>query len=441
MVSPRSEALGEALCILFGIADKQKATSIITTVPQTEFGVSCIFPQIPNIPPYHNNAVWPFVQTYWALASAKVGNENAVMESIKSIYRPAALFLTNKENFVADNGDYAGTQINSSNMLWSLSGNLALIQKLIFGISFQVDSLTFHPFVPSMYAGTKTLTNLSYRKATLDINLEGTGNVIQSFSVDGIAQTSYKLPANLIGRHSILIKLNNQPILSKSINKKTNYTSVAAPIVSIDKNLLSWNSIEGAVSYKIYYNGTSIGNTNTTSYPIIANRYGEYQVIALDKKQVPSFASEPIAFYNTSAVIILDAENSNPASNLNYQGYNGKGFVETSKTINTNLAFQVEIKEDGLYAIDFRYANGNGPTNTENKCAIRSILINNEKKGTIILPQRGTNEWSNWGFTNSVPLKLKKGSQQIQLSLKDYNDNMNLEINQAMIDYLRITKL
>jgi hypothetical protein len=235
--------------------------------------------------------------------------------------------------------------------------------------------------------------------------------------------------------------LNNQPILSKSINKKTNYTSVAAPIVSIDKNLLSWNSIEGAVSYKIYYNGTSIGNTNTTSYPIIANRYGEYQVIALDKKQVPSFASEPIAFYNTSAVIILDAENSNPASNLNYQGYNGKGFVETSKTINTNLAFQVEIKEDGLYAIDFRYANGNGPTNTENKCAIRSILINNEKKGTIILPQRGTNEWSNWGFTNSVPLKLKKGSQQIQLSLKDYNDNMNLEINQAMIDYLRITKL
>jgi hypothetical protein len=441
MVSPRAEALGEALCVLFGIADKQKSASIIASVPQTEFGISCIFPQIPNIPPYHNNAVWPFVQTYWALASAKVGNENAVMESIKSIYRPAALFLTNKENFVADNGDYAGTQINSSNMLWSLSGNLALIQKLIFGISFQVDSLTFHPFVPLNYTGTKTLSNFKYRKATLDINLEGTGNVIQSFSVDGITQPTYKLPSNLVGRHSILIKLKNQPILSKSINKKSNYTSVAAPIVSIDKNLLSWKAIEGAVSYKIFYNAVSIGNTNTTSYPIIANRYGEYQVIALDKKQVPSFASEPVAFYNTNAVIILDAEISNPASNLKYQGFSGKGFVETSKTINSNLEFQVDIKEDGLYAIDFRYANGNGPTNTENKCAIRSLLIDNEKKGTIILPQRGTNEWSNWGFSNSVPLKLKKGSQQIQLSLRDQNDNMNLEINQAMIDFIRITKL
>jgi hypothetical protein len=139
--------------------------------------------------------------------------------------------------------------------------------------------------------------------------------------------------------------------------------------------------------------------------------------------------------------MILDAENYNPLSKLNYQGFSGLGFVETSKTINPDLLFQVEIKEDGVYAIDFKYANGNGPTNTENKCAIRSLMIDHEKKGTIILPQRGTKEWSNWGFSNSVPTLLKKGSHVIQLSLKDYNDNMNQEINQAMIDIIRFTKL
>lgn len=69
IVSPRSEALGEALCVLFGIADKKQAEQIISSVPLTEFGISCIYPQIPDIPPYHNNAVWPFVETYWALAS------------------------------------------------------------------------------------------------------------------------------------------------------------------------------------------------------------------------------------------------------------------------------------------------------------------------------------------------------------------------------------
>ena len=441
IVSPRSESLGEALCILFGIADKQKADKITASVPQTDFGVSCIFPQIPNIPPYHNNAVWPFVQTYWALASAKTNNEIAVIESIKSIYRPAALFLTNKENFVADNGDFAGTQINSSNMLWSLSGNLALVHKLIFGISFQADSISFHPFVPSIYIGSKKLDNFKYRKAVLDIHLEGTGNSIQSFSVDGVVQASHKIPANIVGKHNILIKLNNKSLNPKSIHKINNYTSVSAPIVSFEKNLLSWNAIERAVSYKILFNGTFIGNTNATSYPVLANKFGEYQVIAQDNKQIPSFASEPVAFYNEKSIIILDAENFNPSSKLNYQGFTGRGFVETSKKNNSNILFNVDIKEDGIYAIDFRYANGNGPTNTENKCAIRSLLINKELIGTIILPQRGTKEWSNWGFSNSISTILKKGHYQFELKLEDYNDNMNQEINQAMLDYLRLIKL
>jgi hypothetical protein len=126
---------------------------------------------------------------------------------------------------------------------------------------------------------------------------------------------------------------------------------------------------------------------------------------------------------------------------LNYQGFTGRGFVETSKKNNSNILFNVDIKEDGIYAIDFRYANGNGPTNTENKCAIRSLLINKELIGTIILPQRGTKEWSNWGFSNSISTILKKGHYQFELKLEDYNDNMNQEINQAMLDYLRLIKL
>jgi len=81
-VSPRAEALGEALCVWFGITDKDKQQSVVSNVPVMDYGISCIYPQIPGIPPYHNNAVWPFVQAYWALASAKAGNERSVMEFI-----------------------------------------------------------------------------------------------------------------------------------------------------------------------------------------------------------------------------------------------------------------------------------------------------------------------------------------------------------------------
>ena len=148
-LSPRAEALGEALCVLFGVAEGERAQTVVSKTPTTPFGISCLYPQIPGVPPYHNDAVWPFVQSFWALAAARAGNEASLTESMAAIYRPAALFLTNKENFVARNGDFAGTQINSSNMLWSLSGSLSLVYKVLFGMQYQGDRLVFRPFVPA----------------------------------------------------------------------------------------------------------------------------------------------------------------------------------------------------------------------------------------------------------------------------------------------------
>jgi neutral trehalase len=41
--SPRAEALGEALCILFGIADAAQQASIVTNTPVTAYGYpACI---------------------------------------------------------------------------------------------------------------------------------------------------------------------------------------------------------------------------------------------------------------------------------------------------------------------------------------------------------------------------------------------------------------
>src|ERR1035437_8281222 len=86
MLSLRSETLGEALCVLFSIPDAIRQKSVIANTPVMAYGISCIYPQIPEIPPYHNDAVWPFVQSYWAQAAAKAGNEKAVMESISAVY-------------------------------------------------------------------------------------------------------------------------------------------------------------------------------------------------------------------------------------------------------------------------------------------------------------------------------------------------------------------
>ncbi|MEO8711500.1 MAG: hypothetical protein ABI405_05220, partial [Parafilimonas sp.] len=440
-ISPRAETLGEALCIIFNIADEAKQKEIIEKIPVTDFGTTCIYPEIPDIPPYHNNAIWPFVQTFFTWAAVKAGNEKAVIKSIADIYRPAAMFLTNKENMVAENGDFAGTQINSSNMLWSLSGNISLVHKVLFGIKFEDSSLRFHPFVPDVFQGERTLDNFKYRHAILNIKMTGFGNNIAEFMVDGKATSDHTIPSTLTGTHNIEIELTGKKFNDDNINLQPVYFSPVTPEVSFKNNMLTWQPIKDAILYKVLQNGKIISSNNNTSFDIVKDLPAEYQVIAIDKKNVASFASEPIIVGDEKYMTTYEAENFASKSDSFFKGFSGEGFVETSTTLNRKISFNINVDHDGLYSINFRYANGNGPTNTENKCAARTLNVDDIKAGTIVLPQRGKNEWSNWGYSNSVKIFLTKGRHIISLIFEDYDDNMNLEINQAMIDNMRLTML
>lgn len=438
-LSPRSEALGEALTVIFDIAGSEKAKQVVSNTPVNNFGIPCIYPQIPNIPPYHNNGVWPFVQSYWSLAAAKVGNDKALTQSISAIYRPAALFLTNKENFVASNGDFAGTQINSSNMLWSLSGNISMIYKVLFGMDFRANSLQFKPVVPKALAGVRSLTNFGYRNANLDILMEGYGNEIRSITLDGKPLKNAEVFASLKGKHVIKIMLSNNVLENSKVNHLADYTSPVTPSIIYASELLSWDHIENVVEYKLLRNGAEFARTPNTSYTVKDS--GEYQVIAIDKQGVESFASEPVEVYSATSIQEIEVEDFAEKSNFPYKGYSGDGFAEINTNLNNSISINFKVPEDGTYALDFKYANGNGPTNTENKCAIRTLSVNKDVLGTLVFPQRGKDEWSNWGFSNSKYVKLAKGSHQLALTFENSNANMNGDINQAMLDYLRIIKI
>ena len=439
ILSPRSEALGEALTVLFDIADPERQKSVVAQTPVTNFGIPCIYPQIPNIPPYHNDGVWPFVQSYWTLAAAKTGNAEAVVQSMSAIYRPAALFLTNKENFVSSTGDFAGTQVNSSNMLWSLSGNISMVYKVLFGIDMEEDALILKPFVPKILSGERSLNNFKYRNALLDIALSGYGNQIKTITLDGSPLPSAKIPASLSGQHKVVIVLADNDLGEGMIGQVKDYFSVAAPVVKLTDGQLNWNEVEGAETYRLLRNGNEIAKISELTYAVKAD--GEYQVIAEDKNQVPSFASEPVLNMQQEQPQIFFIDEAVEKSNLPYQGYSGKGFAEISKTKNKKIMLTVNIPEAGTYALDFRYANGNGPTNTENKCAIRTFTIDGSFAGTFVFPQRGKDEWSDWGFSNTNEALLDKGTHQLHLIYEEWNENMNGEINQAMLDYLRIIRL
>ena len=415
ITNPRAETLGESLAIVWDVADPQRAATITASNPTTPFGVATFYPSIPDIPAYHNKSLWPWVGAWWGLANAKAGNEEGVMEAIGSVFRPAALFATNKENFNLENGDIA-TELNSSNMLWCLSGNLALTHKVLFGIDFQKDGLAFHPFVPKALAATRTLDNFKYRDATLNITISGYGNEIKSFKINGKEQSPFILAKKAKGVMNIEIVMADNEIPAIGVYHASQMNSPITPIAWLEGTTLVWTPIEYINHYIIVKDGEKIAKTNATTFD--ASAPGEYQVIGVSDGGVESFASEPRS--TREELLITFPVKDNDKTSV--------------------LKVPVEVDAEGDYYISLRYANGNGPVNTENKCAIRTLLVDGDREGLIVMPQRGRDNWDEYGWSNSVKAHLKPGKHEVTLEFRPENENMNIDVNHARINALRLVK-
>jgi hypothetical protein len=438
-LSDRSEALGESFTVLFDIADEQKASEVLKKTPVVDYGAPCIYPQIPNIAPYHNNGIWPFVQSFYTLAAAKQKQTDIVAWSYASILRQASLFLTNKENMVAEDGDFAGTVLNSDRQLWSVAGQLGMNLKLLAGINLTKNGIEFKPVIPKSFSGTYELNNFKYRDAILHIKVKGYGTDIFTFSVDGEFQKEFKLPKDIIGSHIIEIVMNSKEN-NKGFNLVSNKTTPETPKVSYEKNNIYWTKDSNVNTYKVFKNGKLfkvLKNVNKFE----AYKYketAEYQIQSVDSKGMHSFMSKPILI--NAKTIDIQAEDFNIKQSKLVSGYSGKGYIVLNKNSNS-LKLKSDIKEAGKYFISFRYANGSGPINTDNKCAIRSLYVNENFSHSVVYPQRGNEEWSNWGYTSEEIIELKKGKNKLILKFDDFNENMNFSTNKTYIDKIILRKI
>lgn len=447
VTNPRAETLGEALAILFDVASPERAVEVTENNPTTPFGTAIFYPQIADQPSYHNNSLWPWVAAYWTLANAKAGNQEGVMQGIGSIFRPAALFATNKENFVLDNGDI-GTQLNSSNMLWCLSGNIALTMKMLFGMHYEADGIRFAPFVPEPLAADRSLDGVRYRDAVLNVSVSGYGSEIKEFYLNGKKQDPF-ISGNIKGENNIRIVMADNTLPVLKVNEVGNAKAPLTPVVWLSNdpaldgagvpvnNLLQWNPIEYIDHYVVLRDGKEVAQTRETTYAAIIP--GEYQVIGVDGNGVQSFASQPrsnarqmLAEMEGEHTAITSPEAMNRPA-VPVAGYSGNGFAETDHKVR-KVSAQVDVPEAGRYSVSVRYANGNGPVNTENKCAIRTVTVDGKPAGTVVMPQRGVGNWNDWGMSNTVDVDLQAGRHTIALEFLPENENMNLGVNHALVD-------
>ena len=181
---------------------------------------------------------------------------------------------------------------------------------------------------------------------------------------------------------------------------KENQYQPLTPNARIEGSLLEWDAVE-----------------NIDSYIIIKD--GEYAVVAKGTNGWRSYMSEPLSYYQEVKTYTVNRK--------------------ISRRENIIITIPIEVATSGLHAIDWRYANG--PINTENKCATRVLTVDGQVAGVSVFPHRGTDEWNNWGWSNATIINLNKGKHIVTLEFCDTVENMNIHVNEALLDQMRVTKL
>ena len=414
-----SETLGESFCVLFGIADDERAAKVISSMHVGEFGPPIFSPQLVSQGNYHNNGVWPYVTSFWGKAAAEAENETALIHALACNVRTASLYATNYENYTFNTGNPYTTLMNSPNMLWGLSGFMGLFHRTFFGFEFTHDGLAFSPFVPSVLDGTRKLEAFPYRDMLLDITVKGSGNEIASCLVDGQESEAF-VPADWTGRHTVEIVMKGEHKPS-SINLAGYIPMPETPEVQMADGKLQWEAIEGAAKYEILKDGQVISETAACMQPVDGE--GEYLVRAVSAEGVHSFTSEPLRYYTEAAVQMLPVDK----------------WLDT--TLGEQAKVKVKVPASGWYVLDWEYANGSGEVEHRNHCANRQLYIDGKNITAMVFPQRGYDAWTSYGWSSSVKVYLNKGTHQVSLRYLEKNINISIDIDKASVKSLRLTRL
>jgi hypothetical protein len=423
VLSGRSDSLGESLAMLFGIATPAQQKEMLKKVPLLDYGIPTVYPQTPGIPPYHNESVWPFVQAFWNLAAAKNHADATVADGLGVLLRHTSFFLTSKENLVASTGSPKGTVINSDRQLWSIAGNLSMVYRILFGMSFEADGIHLAPFIPTDFAGSYQLDDFRYRQAALSFRVSGSGGKVRSQTLDG-APFNGVIPASLRGSHHIEIELGQEASEAIASHRNEDRTAPDTPEPRMNGARLSWPLVSGASSYQVFRDGQPLQLVMEPSLLLredSSKSPREYQVEAIDSNGIASFLSAPVVVELSGSVLSAAFDPSLHPFDL-------------PRDSTASAQATLSIPGAGKYAVRIHYANGAGPINTGNQCGVRSLYIDNQFSGVVVMPQRGEGAWDNWGWSNRILHRFTPGKHTMELRMDGIDNNMNFTQNRVLVD-------
>ena len=371
--SPLTDNTSQAMCVLWGIADDDRAENLIANTPVSDYGVNVTYPATIVIEPFFINVSWATTQALWNLAAVNTGNENALRRGLGALYRAQALYQSRGIHLHGFSTDELGTN----------ASNAAMVIRVFMGMNFKPEGIEFAPMVPTGMPGVKSLKGLNYRRAILDITVEGEGNNIVSVTDNGKPLESAFLPCDVVGKHNIVISLEQGQSRNNKVTIHRN--EIIMPLTPI----VEWTADSGrivdfnpAFTYRLNVNGKH-GNVIDSAFALPPTEgFTEFSV-EIAGKFINSYMSRPYLDFSLTPQIAFFPD-----------------------SVGGHTTITVSVAQGGDYLLDVGYH----PTGTLD---VREVSVNGHPMGTLVMTSVNKLEMNGLAYSNMVTVELLKGENAI----------------------------
>ena len=415
--------LAQAACVLFDIADDDRATTLIARTPFYLTGIPTIYPSRHSAP-LGNQAA--FVQGLWNIAAAQADNQMALRYGLAALYRWAAF-----------NG-FGGAAASPQHNLLAACAVAAMSLKITAGITLSPEGIEFNPCVPDCFAGSKTISGIRYRGATFNLTIVGTGSAIKSFVVDGKPQNTNFLHSDVTGEHNITITLEapaqpatqhvniSQPAICP-FTPELQWTGDSARIVNFNSNL----------TYSVVINNRSFAGVHEVFSVPVEEENKPLSIIHVVARGggIESQPSQPREFVSPNALTTYPlARFANAGSKL-LPAHLSKQVVEFSADGINEITISAFVQRAGYYYLDVLYSCGAASVSITPMC---QVWVNTHRQDVLVLPVPGANQWRTFGYSNRIKVALLAGKNTIRLQCFSPKNSRNIKAPTVLLRSLRL---
>ena len=431
VLAEKADVLGNGFALWFDLGTDSQMEQICENYPLVPYGADTVYPQkqgkLQNANKiYHNFGIWPGWEPVLMVGASYHDNKALAEEIFNSNVRGAAVSLTNKEvvNYRTGEG------VESDQQLWSIAGTLAGYYRVMFGMNYDENGITFNPYIPDWMEGPFELSNYKYRNAVLTIKLSGEGDMVKSFKVDGVDEDidSYVFPVDSTGSHTIEIEMEKSRTFYK-INKSEDNLVVCPemPTMTYSNGTLRWSRKNG-LTYKLW-TGKEYVDVSGSSYSVDTDVYGCYSLMAVSSDGVCSELSKPVVVSPNR--IKVEAE----SGSVSDKSLISSGYVTDKRSKSANLTLSVNISKKGRYQLSGIY-NNSGDATSGISCAIRSVYVDGKDMGSLVFPEVYSNHTNQTG--THLSLDLDQGTHTVKVFYDTenwYDRNMSINKNDVQYNY------